>query len=161
MTEATESSEPLTLTEVLDQLKTVALTQPYQDRVGELLPLFGTLCPDRIERFFVSERTDPESGSEILSLWAFSRNFWLEARDFLASVDVDLTPYRVTYLGLASQNFTPFASEPGPDAVLEVEVETGRRTYSFLSATGGNCNELLEIVRERFVKNLEENLGVR
>jgi hypothetical protein len=148
------------LEDFLAQLNTVTLSEPYLDRFGELLPVFLALCPEPIDIFFVSERHDAERGIVIDSLWAFSRNYWLEARDFLTKVDIDVAPYRVSYLGMAANNYVPFGPST-KDSVLEVEVETGRRTYSFLSATGANCEYLASIVRERLVRSLTETTTQR
>jgi hypothetical protein len=135
------------------------VTDTMKDRLVELMPVLRRLCPEGefIEFLFLSNRGGHQTDLEIDSLWAFSRSFLLECRNFMSTMEIDITACTVRYLGMMASGYVPFGDHrDGPDAAasLEVNLVTDERIESFLSATGANCANLEQVVADRLVPHL-------
>ena len=130
-----------------------------EDRVRELVRSFEFMCGGEVERIFLSdELTRHTVGLEDRhwrSLWGFSGPYWMEARSFFLQSDIDISPYwdSIKYLGITSEAL----NVPAPatlESRMSIEIETTQVSYSKITATGENCDALVEIVRELLLPNL-------
>jgi hypothetical protein len=144
----------------LEYLQAIDVLDPIIERVADLLPLFEFLCPEPIERLFITTTIEPVGGAMALqSLFAFSATYWLECKDFLRSDNADLTPYAnsVTYVGLEYENMS-FGGRVQTSSRVVVEVQTGSNLTTTLTAVGKNCEYLQSIVKEVFVCQMRKEI---
>jgi len=141
-------------------LAALGAPDPVVRRAEWAFEAFAVLSPEPIERVFVSDSFDDTKNERTFdSVCAFGRRFWLQSRDFLIDDNADVALYAnaVTYVGIESKDLV-FSEGSGPTSRLKVEIETGGDLYTPLSAVGGNCDRLLEIIRERLVPNLRSEV---
>lgn len=141
---------------MMTYLRAIEAPTAICNRVDELLEAFGFLCPEPIERIFITDILDKETRDlQQDSLWGFSDNYLLEARELTVKQDLDVSPFAksISYLGVEYKDLK-LGGYQLPTAWMSVELETDRRIYNHLSAGGTNCKFLERIVTEIFQPNL-------
>ncbi len=131
------------------------------DRIVSLLLLTRDLLGEEetVHRTFISEYVDPNGSRTYESVWFFTDVYALEARNFLASDDIDCVFMKenIGYLRLVKSDFSP-SVEASPQSRMSVTVNFGTPTTGslggVLKASGRNCNYLYEIIKSVFVPNM-------
>ncbi len=147
--------------DVVHYLDSLDLPAPHRQRIEAIHAGFVFLLGGReVERLYMATVRE---GAEIRpsSLWGFSGDNWLEARNFLIQEDFDISPYRgsINYVGVTSENIT-YPDGVTADSGLLVEVGTAKVEYSTLKAAGLGCSSLLELVTTLLLPNLKSsNIG--
>lgn len=141
---------------MLAYLDSIEIGPSIQSRVTSLLVAFSTLCPEPIDRIFVTNSIEISTGDRVFdSLWGFSKSYLMESREFLALWNADVSPFAgsISYLGIEYENLEfPGAAER--DSRLSVEMQTQGRLYNRLSAVGTNCDHLTSLLREILAPNV-------
>lgn len=133
------------------------LPSPVVNRIEQVAAVFTMLRKGKEpDSLFLSDSIAPTGERLYESLWGFQGAFWMEARDFVKLLDVDISPYEqsIMYLGLKHDGLDPL----GPatkDSKMRVEVETENSRYSLLTATGTNCDDLMKIVKDLLIPALK------
>lgn len=143
-----------------EYLQSVPLAAPIIGRVETLLVALQTLCPEPLNRIFVTDLIEEATGERRFdSLWAFSETFMLEAREFRILLNADVSPYSesISYIGIEYEDLS-FGGASTEASRLSVEVQTGGPIYNRLTATGSNCEPLEKIIKEVFVPNLRTKM---
>jgi len=147
-----------------DQIETylasLDVAGPVRSRIDEVARGFELLCGGDLEHLFVSDVVDPSSGDRVYeSLWGFRGSYWMEARDLMKQIDIDISSYArsILYLGVQYENLD-LSGTANPESRLSLEIETAKVRYSSLTATGQNCDELLRILNELLLPNLRESV---
>jgi hypothetical protein len=106
------------------------------ERVSDVLAVSSRLLPEEIEEIFISQSLEEEGQvTEWDSLWLFSKNYCLEARQFLVQQDLEIYPLQHLQsfrLVLENMRLNLFASPATPGGKANVTVE-------FCPARGGRC----------------------
>ncbi len=106
------------------------------ERLTGILSVASRLLHEDIEDIFISQSLEEEGKvTEWDSLWLFSRNFCLEARQFLAQQDLEIYPLKDLQgfrLILENMKLGQFATRETPTAKANATVE-------FSPAKGGRC----------------------
>jgi len=106
------------------------------EKVSEILTVSTRLLPDEIEEIFISQSLEEEGQvTEWDSLWLFSKNYCLEARQFLVQQDLEIYPLQQLQgfrLVLENMKLSQFASPMTPGGKANITVE-------FCPARGGGC----------------------
>jgi hypothetical protein len=147
---------------ITSYLEGLDLAAPIRERADALVEAFQFIGGESVNRVFVAEleRGIHDSGERWESLWGFSDSFWYQARDFPREPnDIDASPLlnSVSYIGVKYSGFIIGAegiSGVVTSSRMSVEVETGGHVYSSIAASGGNCEELCDIVHTVLSPNL-------
>lgn len=159
----------------LAYLHAIQVGDPIENRIDELLEELEWLCPEDLERIFVSDQITPQGEDRIFtSLWAFSNSYLMEAKQFLSDIHFDIAPMLVmNHLDIETSDFplsqtgrarktarlsvravlgngiTAGGVDP-PGVVVGNTFPGGSVQYTSLTATGRNCTYLAAIVRDVF-----------
>lgn len=139
-----------------EYLDSLSLPKTLRDRVHEVISAFEILCRSDLDKLFVSDALDEETQERRYpSVWGFAGPYWMEARNFDQVFDLDIAPYyrSINYLGVQYDGLT-LAGHVHDSSRMVVEVGTAKVDYSYLSATGTNCGNLIAIMKELLIPNL-------
>ena len=134
---------------ILEYLEGLNLGGPMHARIRDLADVFQLIAGCELDRLFVTDVGKPGESAIYESLWGFAGPYWMEARDFVSTQDIDISPYKnhIKYLGIQYTDVT-LPSEYASDSWMQVEVATEKVTYSTLLATGQNCLHLYSLFSE-------------
>jgi len=91
----------------LKYLKGIYLTDVLIHRIDQIIKEYEHLCPDEIIDIFVSDYVKEDGSREYESLWLFSGNYTMEAKEFVNKDDYDITPIKrhISYVSMEKQDF--------------------------------------------------------
>jgi hypothetical protein len=114
----------------------MGLTPAGLEKVSDILAVASRLLPEELEEIFISQSLEEEGQvTEWDSLWLFSKNYCLEARQFMVQQDLEIYPLQHLQgfrLVLENMRLSQFASSASPGGKANVTVE-------FCPARGGRC----------------------
>ena len=146
-----------------DYFQKIGLTsEARQKRLFELYHVATRFFPEEIGDVFISQ-TDDEKGAVGSgdSLWFFSKNHCLEAREFLDRNDFEIhDTHGLQNLRVIAENFDlqKFATDNdhGAKATMIVEFNPPRGGRSQLHAYGQNCAKLAAVALEYLTPSINE-----
>ena len=127
---------------------------PIREKLEEAIEAVAPHLPEPPEECFVStQATEPR----VPSIWLFTKHLLVEIRLPLSKERVQFDFARlhrsVDWIRLNARRYD-FAHAVD-DSVLELEFTTTDGTNSELSATGEGCTRLMEVYRERILRNFK------
>ncbi len=141
------------------------ISEPNLNRLKDILQFSSRLVPEPIEDVFVSQSNEENQKiTEWDSLWFFSKEYCLEARQFLAHNDLEihrLEGLRNVRLILENCELSKFITQlpPGSPATLVVEFNPSRGGRCQLYAYGENCEKLRRLVFKYLQTNLTSGVA--
>jgi len=132
-------------------------SKPIMNKSSRLEKLAGTICPEKIETFFISEYTKKNGQHVLLSLWFFSQKYFLESKRLMSdayNLDIACVYGNIDRVEITHENYDPLKPDKTADnSKLRIEGFFGLVTFD-LVATRSNCTKLWSI----FLKYLKPNL---
>ncbi|MGD9578918.1 MAG: hypothetical protein AB7Y74_11750 [Syntrophorhabdus sp.] len=137
-------------------LETIGIQGIFLKRVGEVINFYQEFYPDQIEDIFVTEYFDKEENRQYESVWLFSMQFAMEAKQFLVADDFDSTPLQrqVKYWTIKKTEFDFRDASIKSRMHLQFELLSG--ISGNLKASRENCNFLMNIFRKYILSNVIE-----
>jgi hypothetical protein len=150
-----------------DYFKEMGLTsKKVEDRLFQIYHVAARLFPEEIGDVFISQSNDEKNAvTKLDSLWIFSENYALEARQFLELDDFEIHRLRaLPGFRVISENFDimklAVIGTPDKKGTMIVEFNLPRGGHCQLHAYGGNCKKLTGIVLEYLPEYLDDNRQV-
>ena len=132
------------------------ISAPIREKLGQVVEIVLKNIPEEEELldYFVS--TPPsEGGADNFTVWLFTTQLVVEIRNPLMQgrIQHDLCPFAglVDWMRLDARNFE--FEGPNSDSSLTLQFTTRDGLSGELWATGLGCSRLVEIYRDRFLKN--------
>lgn len=120
-------------------------------RIEFIHTLVSDMCPDKIEDIFIDDYLKEDGTRDYEDLWFFSNLYCLEAKKFLAQIDLDITPIkqRITYWSVKIQDFNFKESSEKSRFSLHFNVLQG--VSGDLKASKRNC-DYLQVIIVKYIK---------
>jgi hypothetical protein len=139
--------------EFIDYLKSISLSKVLIDRITEIYENYQMLFPIEILDIFVCDYVKEDGSREYQSLWFFSDNYLLEAKEFVVKFDIDICPHKdsIYYINFEFQDFNFKIAEDR--SRLRIYFEFGDDKACELKASRENCDYLMKIYRRFILPN--------
>ena len=131
------------------------IEEPFRVKIEAVLECMRDNIPEPIDDLFVSTPARLLGGPDNYTLWLFTEQFVVKVRNAL---NLDRIQHDMAYLAksvdwvqLDARNFDFIA--PASESHLELQFTTADGLSGELWAAGPGCTRLMEIYRERFLKN--------
>lgn len=133
------------------------LTEPVQVRVATITAELEKLCPEEVKGAFISERVQQDGNRSLESLWLFSDNYFMEAKTFLSSDDLDLLYVgHMDYIHITKERFAFGAASDTSRITLNFQVgASALGTTGTLNASGKNCDQLVKVMNQFILPHLK------
>ena len=134
-------------------LPAVDIEGPIGEKVKSIFNIMKNFCPDPIEDIFISDMLTPE-GRTYSSVFLFSPNYALEAKQFLQQDCFDITPIKkcVYYYEIRASNYD--FERATDQSVLSVTAKFDADIRLYMQASKLNCNFLKSIILTYLKTNL-------
>jgi hypothetical protein len=125
---------------------------PFFERVELVVSFYSQLCT--IQDIFITDHIDAEGNRHYESLWLFSANEAMEAKNFLTKEDYDCTQLKnnIIYWQMTPDNFNFKNSTPTSKLTLTVRFSADMQGN--ITATKENCESLFDIFKKYILPNL-------
>lgn len=134
--------------------------QPIKDRIKFHFEAAKMLSPENIEQIFISERLNKDGTRSLESLWFFTNNYCLEAKNFVSKDSIDITPIDIVYyLQIAYENYN--FKDSTEDSRLYSSVHLQESIYAEFRASGINCDILTDVIKNRFKPKLSKRTSMQ
>jgi len=137
-------------TEFQEYLREIGVEGAFLERADAILAHFEVLVPDLVAEatLFVSDRIDEEGKRRYASLWLFTAEAMMEAKEFLEKVDIDFAPLTngCVYWVINTRSFS--LKETTDASRMSLRVILPSDVGGELQATGSNCAHLLDVLRQ-------------
>ena len=122
-------------------------------RIEFIYILCSDMCPVEIEDIFVDDYTKEDGTREYEDLWLFSNAYCLEAKKFLTTIDLDITPIkkRIVYWTVTAQDFV--FKKASEKSRLNLRFKLIQDVRGELKASKGNCDSLQAIINKYIKPN--------
>jgi hypothetical protein len=135
-------------------LKKIGITtKPLLNRMKFAYATAMVLCPEEIEQIFVSDYYNKDNTRAYESVWFFSKNYALEALNFVNENSIDIVSTKNIYriqLNLKDYDF----KKAKPESRMKLLVYFEQQIAGDLKAAGENCDSLRNLVVNYFQKRL-------
>lgn len=130
------------------------LDTPLQERINEIINYMVKISPEEIKDVFISEYITSEGQKVYENLWGITESFVLEAKNFRAEIDIDLTKYtnKLNYMQLKTESYDFENVNQNSRMTLYLHITHGF-SASF-KATGLNCRKLDYLIKSYFKSNI-------
>jgi hypothetical protein len=140
-------------------LKALGLTETLTQRVLAFHDFCSKICPEEIARIFVSDYVTQEEGRVFESVWFFSNNYAMEAKEFTSKEDYDIAVVSPTanYISLQKQDYDLVKATEKSRLLIKVRVSNeglGGITGN-MRASGENCDFLWVVTQEYFIPRIK------
>ena len=126
------------------------------ERIETIYQFYQSIGLDEITGIFLTDYILSDGTRLFESLWFFSENFAMEAKQFLVedNFDMSLLHKRVHYWNIKKQNYDFKKATEKSRLYIGFILNTG--AGSFLKASKENCDYLKEIFLKYFIPNLKK-----
>jgi hypothetical protein len=140
--------------EFVDYLKAIGMTEPLIERVDSVHSFYETLLHDEVTDIFVSEYVTEDGIRQYESLWFFSAEYVLEAKQFIKQDDFDITPIRglIKYWKVEKKEYDFREATTASRCTVIFTTEPG--TSATFKASGMNCDKIRDIALRLMIPNL-------
>jgi len=140
--------------EYLRSLGVVA--KDVHQRFQQVLEYAEGISPEPIENLFFSEYINRDGARVHESLWLFSQDHLIEARDWLSIDDLNFLPLRhnIRDLHWRSSHVDLKNGKSGTEARANLDFKAGDEVAGTLRASGVNCSQLWLLMKNSFRQNL-------
>jgi len=137
-------------------LKDVDIIGAIGEKVERIYDFYREICPDEITGIFITDYIKEDGERVYEHLWFFSEKYCMEAKQFIATDDFDITPIknRITYWELKKQDYDFKKATEKSRVYLEFKMNT--RVAGELKASKENCDYLRDIILGYIKSNLKE-----
>jgi hypothetical protein len=137
-----------------EYLKSIGLADPLKNRVAIILEDYKQICAQPINDIFISEFLKEDGTREYESLWLFSDDFMMEAKNFISADDFDIAPLSklISYYKINKKEYR--FEKPTDQSKLTIEFSTKHKIRGTLKASKTNCFDLWKI----YLKYIKPNL---
>jgi len=141
--------------EFIIYLKSIDITDAHRERVETIYKFYQEICPDEITGIFITDYIEKDGSREYENLWFFSEKYYMEAKQFMAKDDFDVTPIkkRVSYWTIQKQDYDFKKATKKSRLYLKLGLGTG--ISGDFKAAKENCDHLKEIILKYVVLNLK------
>lgn len=134
-----------------DYLKSIGITSPkLLDRIKSIYGIYRKLYPQQMKNcdIFVCDYFTEEGIREYESLWFFSREYCMEAKQFVTKLDLDILTMEVSikYLNFNLQEYD--FKKTTDSSRLNVVFENLTGNAGTLKASRENCQYLFNIMKK-------------
>ncbi|MGB2841353.1 MAG: hypothetical protein WBC40_02560 [Halobacteriota archaeon] len=141
--------------EFITYLKSIGLTEAIRKRIETIHEFYREICPDKITGIFVTNYMEEDGERMYENLWFFSENYCMEAKQFIAKDDFDITPIRsrIYYWTIQKQDYDFKKATEKSRLYLKFKLDTS--IHGEFKASKENCDYLREIFLKYIVPNLK------
>jgi hypothetical protein len=131
----------------------IGITGLFFKRAEEILNFYQKVYPDQVQDVFVNEYLDKEANRQYESLWLFSEQFVMEAKQFVKEDDFDCAPLskQVKYWCIKKTEYDFDRATAKSRLVLQLTLGSG--TSCNLKASQENCDQLKTLFFKYIVPN--------
>jgi hypothetical protein len=140
-------------TEWNEYLSSLGFTEVFDERVEEILGFFETVYPGKTQDIFVTEYFDKEGNRQYGSVWVFTEESAMEAKNFLQEDDFDSVPLsrQVKYWAIKKTDYDFREASTRSRMVLQFDLVSG--IEGTLRASRENCDHLRTIFMKHILPN--------
>ena len=142
--------------EFMKYLENIDITKTLCKRIETIYEFFREICPDEITDIFINDYMKDDGSREYESAHFFSNKYYMEAKQFVAKDNFDITPVRkrVVYWTIQKQDYDFKKATEKSRLYLGVDFDTGIRGKC--KAAKQNCDYLRDIIVKHVMANLKE-----
>ena len=139
-----------------DYLGDLPLTKVIKDRVDEVIKLNTKIKSGDFLDIFICELKDDEGERTYTSLWLFTDKHLIECKEFLSSINFDVTPYVgiINYCSIESTEYN--LDEVSEKSSVKIHFTMETKISGNLIATEKNCVHAFKIYQKYILANLKE-----
>ena len=135
-------------------LDSIAITKIARDRIETISEFYQQTCPEEINDIFVTDYLTEEGRREYENLWFFSNSFMMEAKRFLSTDDLDLTPIGEMLRWEVKKQEYDFKQATGRSRLF-LSFDINGFVGAELKASQENCDYLRDIFFKYVVPNMK------
>lgn len=142
--------------EFIKYLESIGITGELTKKIGTVYEFYKEVFPNEtITDIFITDYIKEDGTREYESLWFFSENYLMEAKQFIIMDDFDITPVknRIIYIELKKQNYDFKKATEKSRFNLSVRLDTG--IVGEFKASKENCDYFKDIFRKYIQSNLQ------
>lgn len=142
--------------EFIKYLESIDITKTLGKRIETIYGFYREICPDEITDIFISDYIKDDGSREYESACFFSKRYCMEAKQFVAKDNFDITPIqkRVVYWTIQKQDYDFEKATEKSRLHLDVKFDTEIRGE--FKAAKQNCDYLRDIIVKHVMANLKE-----
>lgn len=136
----------------LQYFESHSLTRTLIDRIDNIYNIYIRLGCDEITNIFISDFIKEDGTRDYESLWFFSKNYLMEAKEFTTKYDIDMVifPSKIRYLKFEFSDYD--FNKANDNSRLLIYFSFEPEMSCTLKASKGNCDYLLHNIFEVLVK---------
>jgi hypothetical protein len=142
--------------EFVTYLESIGITKPIQEKIEKVYEFYINICPEEISDIFVTDYIKEDGPREFDSIWFFSNNYIMEAKQFMSKDDFDISPIkgRIVYFSIQKQDydFEKATEKSRLNLLFGMDTEVKAR----LKASKENCDFLHNISSKYILPNLKK-----
>lgn len=129
------------------------VSDSFVNKIEPLYGIFSEMCPDEIKDIFITNYVKNDLTKQFQSLWFFSDEYCLEAKQFLTKVDLDIVylSKSINYWTIKLEDYDYKKASAKSKMILGVELLEGA-SLTF-RAEGKNCDYLKKIINKYIKPN--------
>lgn len=142
--------------EFIKYLESIDITNTLRKKIETIYEFYREVCPDEITDIFINDYMKDDGSREYESMCFFSKKYWMEAKQFVAKDNFDITPARerVVYWTIQKQDYDFKKATEKSRLYLQVTFDT--RIRGEFKAAKQNCDYLRDIIVKHVMANLKE-----
>lgn len=133
-----------------EYLKAIGVPETIsKDRIEKIYQFYTKICPQEINGIFVTDYVNQEGSTQYENLWFFSEKYQMEAHDFIAKDDFDMTGGKIVYWNLAIQDYDFKTVNPSSRMTLDFRYD--HEIKGELKSSKENCRYLYAILQKHLL----------
>jgi hypothetical protein len=137
-----------------EYLKMLAVSNIVKKRSQAAYELFSTAIGENIDQIFISDFINQDGLMQFDTLWFFSKNYLMQAKNFLQTDSYEIMPYKslITNITIELQNFD--FKDTNEKSRLNLRIKISPSGEYYFKSSNLNCNQLKNIYFDYFLKNI-------
>lgn len=142
--------------EFIKYLESIGITRALQKRVETIHECCKEICSNEFTDIFVTDYLQNDGTREYENLWFFSHKYCMEAKNFRAVDNFDITPIkkRVNYWNIKKRNYNFKKATDTSSLFLRIAFDAN--VSGDFKAAKNNCDHLKQIILKYVLPNLKE-----
>lgn len=132
-------------------LEKIGITTPIQTKCEKILSLMSEMTDEKIEDIYISDYISAGGVREYSSIWAFTKTYVLEAKQFITEINLDITPIldQIVYWSITAKDYD--FKNTSEESIFTLSFGNATGINGQLKAVKNNCSYLKSII-DKYIK---------
>ena len=139
-----------------EYIRSVGAPTALQSRVAEIYEFYESICPEAITDIVVTDYIDNGQTRHYESLWFFSRQYSMEAHQFIEKDEFDIVPIEqaIAMIQFDKQDYDFKRATETSRINVTFRIGRGMGIVGNLKGARENCDHIRDVVLKHLIPNL-------